>query len=137
MTELTAERLLEVHKAVLEAMETIRKQTAVAPGIDLEGWLDLMGEVPHMGTLARDLSLKDQIILTYYAWDLRGRRSMKPIEVYEFLRNDGFPVNYGSVVARIAELAKDGLLIRETEGTYRLSRSGAERVVALISGKHT
>ncbi|MCS7094352.1 MAG: hypothetical protein NZ988_00895 [Thaumarchaeota archaeon] len=135
VAELTAERLGDVHKAVLEALEGIRKRAAAVTVADLEGWLDLTGEVPHVSRLARDLPLKDQILLAYYAWELKGRRAMKPIEVYEFLRNDGFPVNYGSVVARLAELAKDGLLVRDPEGTYRLSRFGTERVAALTSQK--
>jgi aldehyde:ferredoxin oxidoreductase len=101
--------------------------------LNLEGWIDLTGEVPHMGTPVRRLPLKDQILLTYFAMGLKGKREMKPVEVYEFLRNDGFPVNYGSVVARINELAKDGLLIREETGTYRISRFGEDRVRSILT----
>lgn len=136
-SELKPEELQEVHKRVLEALEGIRRQAQATPAPEIEGWIDLTGEVPHMGKLARELSLKDQILLAYYAWDAKGRKQMKPIEVYEFLRNEGFPANYGSVMARITELTREGLLIREGDGTYRLSRFGTERAQALTSPKPT
>ncbi|MEN3047616.1 MAG: hypothetical protein ABDH63_02395 [Candidatus Caldarchaeales archaeon] len=136
-SELKPEALQEVHTRVLEVLEAVRRQALVTQAPEVEGWFDLTGDVPHMGRLVRDLPLKDQILLAYYAWDQKGRKQLKPIEVYEFLRNDGFPVNYGSVVARIAELTRDGLLIREADGTYRLSRYGTERAQTLISPKPT
>jgi hypothetical protein len=135
LRSLDPEQLRSVHEQVVELTRALAKTAApVAEAeLNLEGWIDLTGEVPHMGTPVRRLPLKDQILLTYFAMGLKGKREMKPVEVYEFLRNDGFPVNYGSVVARINELAKDGLLIREETGTYRISRFGEDRVRSILT----
>jgi Mn-dependent DtxR family transcriptional regulator len=37
------------------------------------------------------------------------------------------------IAARINELAKDGLLIREETGTYRISRFGEDRVRSILT----
>lgn len=135
LSSLDPEKLRNVHEKVAELCRSLTRAVAPAPEelVSLEGWVDMSGEVPHMGTPVRRLPLKDQILLTYYAMSLKGKREMKPVEVYEFLRNDGFPANYGSVVARINELAKDGLLIREETGTYRISRFGEDRVRSILT----
>ncbi len=135
LSSLNAEQLRSIHDKIVELTKMLAKTAApvAETELNLEGWIDLTGDVPHMGTPVRRLPLKDQILLTYFAMGLKGRRELKPVEVYEFLRNDGFPVNYGSVVARINELAKDGLLIREETGTYRISRFGEERVKSILT----
>ncbi len=135
LKSLDPERLRSVHEQIVQLTKSIAKtaESFAETELNLEGWIDLSGDVPHMGTPVRRLPLKDQILLTYFAMGLKGKRELKPVEVYEFLRNDGFPVNYGSVVARINELAKDGLLIREETGTYRISRFGEDRVRSIIT----
>lgn len=137
LRSLDPEQLRTIHETVAELSRSLARATAPAPEelVSLEGWVDMSGEVPHMGTPVRRLPLKDQILLTYYAMSLKGKKEMKPVEVYEFLRNDGFPANYGSVVARINELAKDGLLIREETGTYRISRFGEDRVRSILTSQ--
>ncbi len=135
LNSLGPEQLRSVHEKVVELAKAIAKtaEPLAETELSLEGWIDSSGDVPHMGTPVRRLPLKDQILLTYFAMGLKGKRELKPVEVYEFLRNDGFPVNYGSVVARINELAKDGLLIREETGTYRISRFGEDRVKSILT----
>ncbi len=129
------EQLKSVHERIVELTRALAKTAApiTEAELSLEGWIDVSGDVPHMGTPVRRLPLKDQILLTYFAMGLKGKRELKPVEVYEFLRNDGFPANYGSVVARINELAKDGFLIREETGTYRISRFGEDRVRSILT----
>ncbi len=135
LRSLGPEQLRTVHEQIVQLTRSIAKtaEPFAETELSLEGWIDLSGDVPHMGTPVRRLPLKDQILLTYFAMGLKGKRELKPVEVYEFLRNDGFPVNYGSVVARINELAKDGLLIREETGTYRISRFGEDRVKSILT----
>ncbi|MEM0375150.1 MAG: hypothetical protein QXO17_04885 [Nitrososphaerota archaeon] len=134
---LDPDKLRSIHEKVAELSRSIASVAATAHEelVSLEGWVDMSGEVPHMGAPVRRLPLKDQILLTYYVMSLKGKREMKPVEVYEFLRNDGFPANYGSVVARINELAKDGFLIREETGTYRISRFGEDRVREILTSQ--
>jgi hypothetical protein len=110
-----------------------------ASGVDradlMHAWIELVDNRPHLTSAVRNLTLKDQIMVALYAFqNVLRQDNTSPRALWEFLQEDGFPVAYGSFLARISELIRQAMLIRRENG-IRLSRTAEEHVLNIMRGE--
>lgn len=123
--------------ASLAEQPTAEAPSELLPSLEgMKDWFELQAGRPHLGAMARRLAVRDLILLTIYVHRLPplSRQTMSAKEVYQFLIEDGFPVGYASVFARISEMTRDGTLIRIGKEGYRLSRKAEDRIKEILSG---
>src|SRR5271157_3344865 len=105
--------------------ETVAKRAVPAGGEQAElmhAWIELADNRPHLTSAVRNLTLKDQVMVAMYAFqNVVKQDNITARALWEFLQEDGFPVAYGSLLARVSELIRQAMIIRRQNG-IRLSR---------------
>jgi len=72
-----------------------------------------------------NLSIREAILLTLYGAYLLQRKGMRAAQIIDILKERGLPSSTSSFYARIAELRKDGLILKEGD-SWKVTRKGID-----------
>jgi hypothetical protein len=133
------QKIVELVSNLSEAQTKIVESSEAASRVGrtelIHAWIELVDHRPHLTSAVRNLTLKDQVMVALYAFQNVVRQDNTTARaLWEFLQEDGFPVAYGSFLARISELIREAMLIRR-ENAIRLSRTAEEHVLSIMQGE--